>query len=91
MKTTTVWLLVIAISVLAVTVSSKSNSTGRYKQFTCLLIDYMRESTVSVRCVRSLVGLFQHSFPASSIQFRLHEIVSAKKKTRLDLFFRRMN
>ena len=57
MKTTTVWCLVIAISVLAVTESSKRNSTGRYKQSLCLLIDYMREFMASVRCARSVVGV----------------------------------
>ena len=54
---TTVWCLVVAISVSAVTVASKSNSTGRYKRSICLLIDYMRESTVSIRCARSVVGV----------------------------------
>ena len=56
MKTTTVWCLVIAISVLAVTESSKRNSTGRYKQFICFLIDYMCEFMASVPCARSVVG-----------------------------------
>ena len=56
MKTTTVWCLVIAISVLTVTESSKRHSTGRYKQFICCLIDYMREFVVSVRCARAIVG-----------------------------------
>ena len=56
MKTTTVWCLVIAFSVLAVTKSSKRNSTGRYKQFTRLLIDYMCEFMASVPCARSVVG-----------------------------------
>ena len=57
MKTTTVWCLVIAISVLAVTESSKRISTGRYKQSICLLIDYMREFMAYVRCARSVVGV----------------------------------
>ena len=57
MKTTIVCCLVIAISVLAVTESSKRNSTGRYKQFMYLLIDYMREFMASVRCARSVVGV----------------------------------
>ena len=57
MKTTTVWCLVIAFSVLAVTESSKRNSTGRYKQSICLLNDYMREFMAYVRCARSVVAV----------------------------------
>ena len=86
MKTTAVWCLVIAISVLAVTESSKRNSTGRYKQSICLLIHYMRESTISVVSGLSW-ELFQHSFPASSIKFSLSCSCYMKRKTLLDLFF----
>ena len=57
MKTTTVWCLVIAISVLAGTESTKRKSTGRYKQFICLLIDYMCKFMASDRCARSVVGV----------------------------------
>ena len=86
MKTTTVWCLVIAISVLAFTESSKRNSTGRYKQSICLLINYIRESMVSVVSGLSW-KLFQHSFPASSIKFSLSCSCYMKKKETPRLVF----
>ena len=64
MKTTIVCCLVIAISVLAVTESSKRNSTGRYKQFMsfnllhawvyglCSLCQVCRGSCISIRFSR---------------------------------------
>ena len=88
---TTVWCLVVAISVSAVTVASKNNSTGRYKQSICLLIDYMRESTVSSLrqvCRGSSISI---RFPCPPSNLVFHVVVSAKKKRRLDLFFRRIN